>query len=401
MTYSGDLKFASIVPLIGGITIAMEQESGKVPEYLLSYAPFKNNDQHLVSYYKKRNIDVPYIMLEDGAHPSHVDVVTALCPCAGLSALSPFAASDNHNNKWMIETASYVLGKMKPSVFWGENAPQLGGKIGRPVLEQLQRIGRDNGYTMTLYMTSSHVHGIGQTRHRSFYFFWKGHDIPVLPFFERPQVDIDRLIADTVIETDDPMSEIINRKRPSQDPFYRYVLDELEGGITHRQFYDRIEKTTNVLDYIEQRKTYAEVSRWMTETQNHGDADRCMRFHEKLAAGGNIMRKRTEIPKGRINAFVGHMPSSLTHPTEDRYLTLRECLSIMGMPRDFDLVGGRRNSNHICQNVPVTTARDMARSVMLALAGKLERTKGPYLRQDNRVKRTEYGTSTSDHEIFG
>ena len=398
------MKFASIVPLIGGETLAMEQELGRPPEYLLSYSPFQSNDQHLVEYYKKRGHDLPYLHLDAGSkHPSKVDIVTALCPCAGLSALSPFASHDNHNNKWMIETAKYVLSEMKPEVFWGENAPQLGGKIGKPVLEELKSIGEDNGYSTALYMTSSHLHGIGQTRYRSFYFFWRGDRLPILPFIEREQTDIDVMLKDhQAPDQADPMSILLNQKKPSTDPFYKYILEELEGGISHKQFYDLIPKTTNILDYIEQRKTYREVSEWMSERQNHKDAERCLRFHDKLEAGGNIMRKRTEIPKGRINAFVGHMPSSLTHPIEDRYLTLRECLSIMGMPKDFDLVGGRKHSNHICQNVPVTTAKDIAKFVIMALNGETQTTPGPFFRQDNKSKTNIFARQqiTASDEVF-
>ena len=61
----------------------------------------------------------------------------------------------------------------------------------------------------------------------------------------------------------------------------------------------------------------------------------------------NIMRKTTEIAKDYIGAFVGHMPGCVTHPDEDRYLTIRECLHIMGMPSDFQLQGGKKNLNMI------------------------------------------------------
>ena len=49
-------NYASIVPLIGGETIAMQNVFGKRPEYILSYEGFENNDQHLVEYYKNEGI---------------------------------------------------------------------------------------------------------------------------------------------------------------------------------------------------------------------------------------------------------------------------------------------------------------------------------------------------------
>ena len=102
------------------------------------------------------------------------------------------------------------------------------------------------------------------------------------------------------------------------------------------------------------------------------EAGKCNRMYHKLKSGGNIMRKTTEIPKDYIGAFVGHMPGYLTHPDEDRYLTIRECLSIMKLPGDFMLQGGVKNLNMICQNVPVTTAQDMAEQVQSFVHGRLD-----------------------------
>ena len=54
------MKYASIVPLIGGETIAMQNVFKKKPEYILSYEDFKANDFNLVEYYKGQ---VPYYLI--------------------------------------------------------------------------------------------------------------------------------------------------------------------------------------------------------------------------------------------------------------------------------------------------------------------------------------------------
>ena len=33
-----------------------------------------------------------------------------------------------------------------------------------------------------------------------------------------------------------------NKAIPSDNPFYRYVLEEMEGGITHTEFFNKIKK---------------------------------------------------------------------------------------------------------------------------------------------------------------
>lgn len=375
------MKHASIVPLIGGETIAQANVFGSKPDYLLSYSPFSNNDQHCVQYF-----DVPYILLDQGgSHPHYVDVVNTVCPCAGLSSLSPQANSNNSANDWMSTTAEYVLGQMRPKVFWGENAPRLASKMGIPVVEKLREIGKKNGYTFTIYKTKSILHGLSQVRDRTFYFFWKDDKVPVFKNYNRPYKKIEDTIRGVKLSPNDPMCELTNKRTPSQDPYYRYVLEEIHGGITHQQFIQSLTRSYEVLWYIEQQNhDYLRVADWMTKNGYANEAEKCIRRYNKLKAGGSIMRKLTVFPKDHIGAFVGSLPSMLTHPDEDRYLTIREAMEVMALPRDFQLVGGLRNLNHICQNVPVTTAMDMAENVKLYLEGKLDYLNRDFFIQDNK-----------------
>jgi hypothetical protein len=62
----------------------------------------------------------------------------------------------------------------------------------------------------------------------------------------------------------------------------------------------------------------------------------------------------------------------------------------MKLPDDFILQGGLRNLNHICQNVPVTTAADMAQSIKLFLEGRLESVDSSFVVQDNKNKNEKY-----------
>ena len=97
------MTHASIIPLIGGETIAMQNVFGEKPEYILSYTDFEANDNQLVEYY---NRTVPYIKLDmGGSVPRSVDVVNTVCPCAGLSSLSFTSGSDNPANDWMLRAA--------------------------------------------------------------------------------------------------------------------------------------------------------------------------------------------------------------------------------------------------------------------------------------------------------
>jgi site-specific DNA-cytosine methylase len=374
------MKHASIVPLIGGMTLGQMKAFGSKPEYLLSYSPFANNDSHLVNHLK----DVPYIVLDKGGKaPYSVDVVSAVCPCAGLSSLSGYASSDAEVNNWLFESTQYVLSEVKPKVLFGENAPAFAGKLGKPIVDKLFAIAQANGYTMSVYRTKSLLHGVPQVRERSFYFFWQGTNTPLINYFDKPRYSIEDLFNS--VNKNASQQTLTNTNVPSQwDPMYRYVLEELEGGITHKDFYNLIQKTDNPMDYLERKgKKYDDVSAWMTSKGLDRAAARCDRIFDKLKTGGNIMRRLSTIPKGHIGAFVGHYPKLLTHPTEDRYITYREAMSIMGLPEDFELLHPNKFLNHICQNVPVSTAADMASEIAAVLDGKRDSVNAKLVYQYN------------------
>jgi len=380
------MKHAFIVPLIGGQALGQAAAFGSKPDYLLSYSPFNSNDSHLVNHYK----DVPYILLDEGGkHPHYVDVVGTTCPCAGLSSLSGYASSDAAANEWMYTTTTYVLEQIKPMVMWGENAPGFAGKLGKPIVDKLHDIATRNGYTMSIYRTKSLLHGVPQIRERSFYFFWKGKTVPLFNYFDKPLNTIESVFNG--VSKNASQQIVTNEKIPSKwDPMYRYVLEELEGGITHKDFYNIIEKTDNAMDWLERKgKKYDEVGQWMRSQGLDRAAERCDRIFTKLQGEGNIMRRLTTVPKGHIGAFVGHYPNLLTHPTEDRYLTYREAMSIMGLPEDFELLNPSRYLNHVCQNVPVGTATDMANEIKASLEGKRDKINANLVYQFNGQKTYE------------
>jgi len=381
------MKYASIVPLIGGQTMGMEKVWGGSPEFFLSFPGFQDHDQHARAYYP----NTPYHIVEDNVPLdtkfTGVDVLSTTCPCAGLSSLSSTASSESATNDWMLHSAEVALGQVKPRVFWGENAPYLATKMGEPTVKKLKAIGAKHGYAFSLYQTLSTLHGLPQARNRSFYFFWKGTETPLLNYY----AESDGMSIEDVIryanESDDPMSEIIpHTKKPSDDPLYRYVLEVMHGGISHVEFAKLIDKTTNPMDYIEDAGIeYRDVAVWVRDKGFEKKAVRCETMHDKLAAGGSIFRKTVTIPKGRIGAFVGHLPTMLTHPDEDRFISVRESLDIMSMPKDFQLQGRiSKTLNHICQNVPVTTAADMSAEIDRFLSNKLPLITAKSVIQDNR-----------------
>ena len=383
------MKHATIIPLIGGETLGSEQAFGTRPDYFLSFDGFWQNDRHIVNHY---NNEVPYYNLSKNEKPPHkVDIIGSVCPCAGLSFMHHNYGDANENNKWLIETTKYVLTDLRPEVLWGENSPHFAGKVGQNIRNTMYKIGRDNGYSMSIYRTKSLLHGVPQVRERAFYFFWKGNKTPVFDYYDRQYTPIEEVILNARGNT---LQIPINKKTPSEDLYYKYILEDIHGGITHREFASQIEPSSargnDAFSYLEkQGRNYYQVAEWMKARGHDKEVEKCISKQKKLDSGGNIMRRGVIVPKDFIGAFVGHYPMMLTHPVEDKFITFREALTIMGHPDDFELLDPQKSYNHICQNVPVPTARDMAHEIKSSLNGDRYWIDSTLTFQYNGTKRIE------------
>lgn len=392
--------YASIVPLIGGENFGiMQAMNGQLPEYVLSYTAFAKNDSHFISHLReKMNWQGEYVFLDvegnEGYRPTRqVDVINTVCPCAGLSSLSTTSSADSTVNEWMYKTAEYVLKELKPKVFWGENAPRLFTTAGKKVADKLYSIARENGYTLNLYYTESRLHGLAQKRPRTFYFFTKGDETPIFKYYRRAMQPVDEILQ-MDIDENDSMNKLINAEDPRTNPWVAYCMYKA-GASTLKEYHDKIEKTTNCIVSADNiSSTLLEVADWMDTNgfpEKFGERARAMQG--KVDDGKGYWAHGVTMPKGEIPSLIGAMPHSLINPYRDRFLTLRDCLRIMKMPENFEMVGENPqspgNANAICQNVPVTTAADMAANVIDYLEGRCDMVSASYVRQNNATMKHE------------
>ena len=225
----------------------------------------------------------------------------------------------------------------------------------------------------------------------------------MLSYYNRPRIKIEDTI--TSVKSNFQM-EPINTKIPSRDdPYYRFALEHVHGGITHAEFCKIIEpanaRGNDILSYLEKIGTmYDDIIDWMGKNDYPREVEKCKSRKAKLEAGYNIMRRGTVIPRDYIGAFVGHYPTSLTHPVEDRYITYREAMSIMGMPENFELLDQKNCVNHICQNVPVQTACDMATEILAYLNGEREMVDSSLIFQYNHSKTHDIKSNNTTLEAF-
>ena len=150
-----NVRWGTIIPLIGGSAIGCSQATKNKPEFHLSYSAFGANEKYLTDYWK----DVPRIVLDEGGEipNQQIDFINSVCPCAGLSQLNTSRSKDMRESKnyWMYESAQRIMGELKPRVYWGENAPGLFTNSGAYVRDKLKTLAKEHGYSFSLYKTDT------------------------------------------------------------------------------------------------------------------------------------------------------------------------------------------------------------------------------------------------------
>jgi site-specific DNA-cytosine methylase len=401
MNNSNKIKFGTIIPLIGGSTIGCVNSASTLPEFHLSYNAFSNNENHLERYYPT----VPMYRLDsdDLQIPNktfdNIDYVTSTCPCAGLSLLNAARGSDSSRgssapqNKWMYESSDYVLENVKPKVLWGENAPGLFTTMGEGVVLQLKKIAEKHNYSFSLVKTNTELHGIPQKRIRTFYFFWNTPTVPMINWKYRTKKTLAEYL--TEIPSDASLQDMFMVDGKISDYYKPYAFVLEREGLSHADF-SKKHKKGSISQYLDKNILLDECIEWLHEhhpTSGFSNKEGKKTFidvleHQKSKRldGKGYWDASPMFFTDSFSALIGKNMFNGVHPSENRYLNVREMLHLMGMPHDFEILNSSQ-INHIAQNVPVKTAQDMADEVKKFCEGALTMTPYKFMKQDNTTQK--------------
>jgi site-specific DNA-cytosine methylase len=396
------MKWGTIVPLIGGLSVAAKKATGVDPSFFLSYTPFGENELNAKAYFK----NTPHYLLDtpdqggfDVAANQDVDFVNAVCPCAGLSLLSSGTPEQRAKmNHWMLESAEFVTGKVRPKVFWGENAPALYSNGGALMRDQLREIAEKNGYSFSIYATNTYYHGVPQSRKRTFYFFWRDSNVPVFNYYRRPRLSfsdyLDLVPEGSLHHTKADLEEA--ERHLLTNPYIMFLQAKYNGkGIDdmRKWLVDTDKRGFTLLTYLLLTKQLEEARDWMRDNghvKHYKEAERVL--HKVNTKGGFWDGSFPIYRADEVMATLISRTLYTIHPTKDRVLTTRECMHMMGLPHDFELVTGA--TNNICQNVPVNTGADMAGEVMRFIRGESVISNSTFFMQSNLSERIDVQESS-------
>jgi len=391
------IKHGSIVPLIGGMAVANKKATGVDPSFILSYPAFEANDSHCVKNFPNS----PYIVIdpeenrlpdEDGDLFNEVDIMSTVCPCAGLSMLNSNTTGtakarggDAAQNEWMYKSARLVLEQIRPRVFWGENAPGLYTEMGKKVVEKLREIGKEFGYSFSVVKTDTFLHGIPQHRMRTFYFFWRDSEAPILGFHKKEAPMLEEYL-NQVPANASHMDRYFGIGEIKDVPWFKFAQ---EKGWDTRKLIDSRYKT--MLHWVMGENMLDEMLTWAEERNEEGVAKFINHIKNKQAQNLGWWDGSPLIFKEATNAIIAKN-AAIIHPGKDRGITIREAMHLMGLPHDFEMTNVWMN--HICQNVPVNTATDWTSEIVRFLKGEITDFGGEFVKQNNISQRVDYTEKT-------
>lgn len=392
-----NIKYAVLQPLTGGMYCGAENAIGHPAEFIISYPGFDapkynkegklidaGNEYNLIKYLEKHNRMVPYYqfdrkpfqsdmdsevrLLKDGAETvppdySNIDLVVAVPVCSGLSSATRGASNEtlDARNSNMVFLANYALGTIKPKVYIFENAPRLSSAGGAHVRSKLEEIANRFNYSVVYYKTDTQWHHNCQKRPRTFVYFFKNDSnhpgIPQLGY-EHDHISVKELL-DTIPKRDDDPMNVTLPMSYCNTSMIEYVKK------TYGEDWRKNTKSSTLLcDLIVDHK----LDDWANFIQNDKDNDEKLR--NGMIKGIEHMKRKMAMGKGFYTVSPTYMrndtmPAAMFktipacfHYEEDRLYTMREWLTAMGMPFDFDMYGDvTRYFAKIGQNVPARTAQ--------------------------------------------
>jgi site-specific DNA-cytosine methylase len=362
------------IPLIGSFYLAQEKynleiKNELISKYIFSFDFFKKNEDHLI-YNKNVNIDYidtsfinesysldiykNYIKEKD---IKSTDLMLAVPPCGGLSLLnSSNRSAESTTNRFIFETIKWYLAQDN-NVLILENAPGIIGKEGKKILNKIKKIFIYNDlidyYKINIIKVNTINYGLPQHRGRSFIIISKNKNNFLLKNYNQQSSILEEYLKQLL-----------------------YVADDIDGVIVENNYVKKLLKYIikyNIIETIKlqniDKKEYA-ISTWQYLLKEfdkdnsifEDDLDlkeKAIYIKSKLNKNMGYWDISPSIIKGKINAICGKSIFNSINPIskEIRPFTVRELMYLMGMPNDFILRNPQKNINHICQAIPVNTAK--------------------------------------------
>lgn len=410
------INWVSLQNLIGGFALGAEKAFG-CPPGLIVHAGWPN-DVHYIEYMNKtRNLNIPVVQMNDDYatfatqedetiflnYTSKNDIDCAIMTplCSGLSMLNcqndqssskarGNADSDQNQNMYNLTKLGMRL-KSKVIVF--ENAPTAYTNAGKAVVDHLDKIAINHNYTTQLYKTDTLLHGIPQSRKRTFILFYRDGN-PALFQYEKIQYT---KLENYLVNLEDLVHWNEFCYETAKDVFYDFILEysQEDNYFKAMQKIGPNKSTWTAMQLTQSIGFDKAIEFFNKMLEENDDKIECKKWENgiriskhcqnKLSQGKGYWDSSTYIANNGlfINALISKNIHRSLHPTEERGYNVREMLHLMGMPTDFTMKNPKKDWQQISQNVPVVTATFIGTQIKKYLNNELLITSTPFVKQDN------------------
>jgi len=409
------IRYVFAQPLIGGMSIGFERSFGCPPIAIIT-AGIKN-DLHYIKYMnedRKLNIPVIYMDSEYKNFQSendealynkiikNIDVFAHVAVCSGLSQMNSCnsgskarGCANNDQNQNMYNLTSLGM-RMSAKVVVFENAVGAYTSIGEGTVNHLRSIADSFNYTTHLVKTDTLLHGIPQSRKRTFISFYKDSNPPVFKYEKKGFKELSSYLRE--ISTESHMNDYIVEPEEVLSGLYEFILSKTNSS-TLLEAIDKVgvgnKETWTVAQLTEVIGWDLAIEYLTDKSKEENDEIKLKKIlktvgevehYKKKKLAGLSFWDNTPILANRgkfTNAIVGKSLANMINPNEEKPYNIRQILHLMGMPDDFNMIEPKKNWNHICQNVPVKTSEYVSMQIKEYLMSQLPISNLTFVKQDN------------------
>jgi site-specific DNA-cytosine methylase len=197
---------------------------------------------------------------------------------------------------------------------------------------------------------------------------WRGGRQPILDWIDRPYTPLNKW------KPEHGLKQYVQEGRGSDDELVG-LLYKLAGG--REALYDCIYSTRTAFTIAQE----IGLQKQKFKTERYEKLFRRAEYKAVLDVTPTFVIHHT-------NALMWKVTTYMLNPVEDRFMSIRELMSMMGLPKDYEEIP-KRFMNHIFQNVPVTTVKTLVEEIVQALDNKRQFKKVPFMKVNNIKKQID------------
>lgn len=346
------------------VLLAVEKDDNAAQTYRENFPKTKLLHQDITT------LDAKEVLLQIGLKPTELTFLIGGPPCQGFSSAGTRFLDDPRNK--LVKHYLRFLESIQPRWFLMENVEGLlttgKGEYFPKLAESFLKI----GYSIQIHKIYSHWYGLPQKRKRVFIIgnrFGLDFSMPSFTHFEGESIFNENpvlTIMDAVSDLPTPATMRDSKlayEKPPLNGFQRH----LRGDLVTEHWTPKLE--SNILEKI----SLLAAGQTMRNLPEHLHHPSYRRRAFRRVMDGTPTEKRGGAPSGvkRLLAsepcltITSAAPRELVHPTENRFLTLRECARLQSFPDSFTFYGSVQSKiRQIGNAIPPLVAQKLAEHLL-------------------------------------